>query len=93
MDNRTPARWTRIGVVMLVLMNALLLIDRWAGPSSLLPAAMAQVADSGAQLQALIEQTKKSNELLARIAARLEKGPVPVRDVTKDAGKTGREGP
>lgn len=85
-------RWLRTAFVLLLLANAVLLIERASGPTPWIAAALAQVPDTGAQFQQQIDLLRRNNELLSRIAKQLETGPVPVRMVKKDAAASAKEG-
>ena len=52
---------------------ALLTILRvWLGPVDIVPAAQAQIPDSGLQRKQILDQSRRTNELLARILNTLE---------------------
>jgi hypothetical protein len=44
----------------------------WTAPADLVPLARAQIPDSGAQRQMLVEETRKTNRLLTEIKQLLE---------------------
>jgi len=51
----------------------------WTGPEPLLPKAQAQIPDSAAQRQKLIEEVQRANELLTQIKDALTDGTLNVR--------------
>lgn len=56
----------------------------WVGPFALTESVVAQIPDSGAQRKLLLEETRRTNELLTQIKQRLEQGPLNVRIVGAD---------
>ncbi len=51
----------------------------WLGPGPVLPQAQAQIPDSGLQRKVLIEEARKTNQLLSDIKRLLEQGTLNVR--------------
>ena len=51
----------------------------WTGPVALIDTAAAQIPDSAAQRIQLLEETRRTNELLTQIKQILERGPLNVR--------------
>jgi len=56
----------------------------WIGPISVTPRAYAQIPNAGKQRLELVQQTRKTNELLARIAKTLESGTLKVEIASTD---------
>jgi hypothetical protein len=83
-DNRVARL---LGVV--VALQALTLAGQWLGNDGprMLPAADAQLANPGADRQALIDGIKDTNAKLDRIAGILESGQLQVRVVNSDEQK------
>ena len=64
--NKTERRLNFYCQVIIVMLAAIAL-RLWMMPSDVLPKVQAQVADSGAQRFQIIEQAKRTNELLGEI--------------------------
>ncbi len=74
-------RWYRVAVVGLLAVIAAALLD---GRPSLLPAASAQIPDTGLQRQQIVDELRVTNQLLDRIARHLETRTVKVRVASPD---------
>ena len=74
-------RW----LAAVVVLQAMILIGQWLAPS--LPMAHAQIPDSGAQLQVIIEQSKATNARLDKIISILEDGKLQVHVAKSDEDK------
>ncbi len=56
----------------------------WVGPIGVLPAAQAQIPDSGAQRKQLIEEVRKTNRLLVQLHETLRDQIIKVRIIGAD---------
>ena len=74
-------RW----LAAVVVLQSLILIGQWLAPS--LPVAHAQIPDSGAQLQLIIDQSKATNARLDKIISILEDGKLQVHVAKSDEDK------
>ena len=59
-------RWLHAAITFLVLATC---IRVWLGPTSVLEQAQAQIPDSGKQRKMLLEETRRTNQLLNEIKA------------------------
>ena len=75
--SRDPTVLTRALRVLFVLALLMIALQVWVTPLAPFPAAEA-IPDSGAQRAQLLEEAKRTNELLARLVEHLEKRPVRV---------------
>jgi hypothetical protein len=90
-------RFTRLILTALTVLLTIIAIELWVGRPGSLPVANAQIPDTGYQRQQIVEETRKTNELLGRILEQLKSKPIQVRivaDEMKDSGaaRGGREG-
>lgn len=77
-----PTSQHRKPMFLQVLLGAFVLLTCvrvWTGSQPILPRATAQIPDSGAQRKLLIDEVRRSNELLSQIKQLLEKGTLNVR--------------
>lgn len=72
-------RGTRGLLAVLTVLLAVLIAELWWIGPAIVPAASAQIPNAGTQRNLLVEEQKRTNELLARIARRLDEGPVRVQ--------------
>ncbi len=79
-------RSTRIILTALVLLLALVAVELWGERGGVLPAAMAQIPDSGLQRNQLLEEARRTNALLEQILRHLESKPIRVRLQTDERG-------
>jgi hypothetical protein len=91
----TLDRFTRGVLVALTVLLTIIVIELWAGRPTMTPEARAQVPDSGAQRNQMIEETRRTNQLLEQILDHLRTKPVKVKTVDTDKaderpGKTGK---
>lgn len=98
--NVSADRLTRTMLGAIAGLLAVIAVALWDGRPSLLPAASAQIPDSGRQRQELVREVRRSNELLAQILEHLRTKPVKVQTLDADertgasprgAGSTGRK--
>jgi hypothetical protein len=81
----------RLGRVALGTILVLTALKVWLPPATLTSTALAQIPDSGAQRNEMIEQTKRTNQLLADILETLRKQPFKVEMLgTDNTGATPR---
>ena len=69
-------RWLRAALGILVLGTCLRV---WLGPTTVISPAQAQIPDSGMQRKLLLEETRRTNQLLKEIKQLLEKHTFNVR--------------
>jgi len=74
--DRPPRRVNCLQIVVLFLAVAGIMALARAESA---PSAAAQIPDSGLQRKELLDEVRRTNELLARILERLEKGPLLVK--------------
>jgi len=88
----TPDPFTRRLLVALAVLMAVLAVELWVvSPGGTAPA-MAQIPNAGGQRQELVQEAKRTNQLLERIAACLESKRIKV-SVGTDEKQTKRAGP
>ena len=75
------SRPIRLGVALFVLLTCL---HVWIGPVQILEHASAQIPDSGHQRKLLIDETRRTNQLLTEIAQILREQTLNVRIATAD---------
>lgn len=63
-DNACKYRWLRVPIGLLILITCLRV---WAGPTPILQEAWGQLPDSAAQRKRLLEETRRTNQLLEEI--------------------------
>lgn len=73
---RPSSRWIHRAVVGFVLLTCLRV---WTGPLPMLESAYGQIPDAGMQRKQLLDEAKKSNELLTDIRQALTQGTLHVR--------------
>jgi len=97
----TPDRFTRSLLGVLAVLLAIIAVELWAQRPSLLPAASAQIPDSGRQRNELLMETRKTNQLLDKILVHLQTKPIKVQAADTDqkngsarkrSGRIGRGG-
>ena len=86
----TLDRFTRGLLLVLTVLLAVIAIELWAARPSMTPAAMAQVPDSGAQRNQMIEETRRTNQLLEQILDHLKTKTVKVKMADTDRGGSDR---
>ena len=82
-------RTTRALLSAIAVLLAALVVELWSARPPMIPAAAAQVPDSGLQRKQQIDESKRTNELLARLLERIDKGPIRVV-VVPDEGRPGK---
>ncbi len=80
----TLDRWTRYVLLAITILLTVIAVELWGGRPSMLATAQAQIPDTGAQLQQLIVESKRTNELLGQILDHLRTKPVKARMVGTD---------
>jgi hypothetical protein len=86
-----PARLLRIAAAAFLVLT---LLKVWVQPRGLLPEARAQIPDAAAQRNELMEQAKRTNQLLTDILEVLRAQPFKVESVGTDkTGATPRPAP
>jgi len=71
-------------LVIIAVMQGLTLVGQWMGQPSMVSTAQAQVPDSGAQRERMIDEMKSMNSKLDRLVSLLESGSVQVKSVVVD---------
>lgn len=74
-------------LVIVVLLQGLILAGQWFGGASAVSPAMAQIPDSGAQLNRVIDELKGVNARLEKLIGLMESGKLQVRVVSPDEKK------
>jgi hypothetical protein len=85
-------RFTRGLLAVIAVLLAVIAVELWQGRPSMLPTAMAQIPDSGAQRYQMIDEAVKTNKFLADILDHLRTKSIKVQDVgeTTDKPTAGR---
>ena len=86
----TLDRWTRYVLVAITALLTVVAVELWAGRPSALPSAHAQVPDTGRQRLRLIEESRRTNELLTEILDHLRTKPIKVKVIGTDKSKESR---
>ena len=88
-NSSTGVRTTRL-LTVVVALQALTLMGQWLGNEGprILPAAQAQLANPGADRQALIDELKTTNSKLDQLVGILQSGNLQVRVVNPDEQKS-----
>lgn len=87
----TLDRLTRYLLIAIAMLLAVIAVELWSGRPSMLPAARAQIPDSGSQRFALLEEARRTNDLLSQILDHLRTKPMKVRmEGTDDPDKARR---
>ncbi len=89
----TLDRYTRVILTVLTVFCGVIAVELWERQPTALPAAEAQVPDTALQRKQLIEEARHTNDLLERIATRLEKGTIKVRMQAGADREKGERGP
>ena len=79
-------------LVAVVVLQGLMVIGQWAGAPSMMPAAQAQLRNSGEDRAAMLEQLQAVNGKLDKIAGILESGKLQV-EVAKSDDKDRKAAP
>lgn len=72
--------------LIVILLLGVIAIQMWSGGPSILPEAQAQIPDTGMQRKQLIDEARRTNELLSDILTQLREKPIKVRVVTAASG-------
>ena len=80
----TLDRFTRCVLLAITALLTMIVIELWAARPDMLPAATAQVPDSGRQRLEMIKATRKTNRLLEQILQHLRAKPIKVTIQTTD---------
>ncbi len=87
----TLDRFTRGVLIALTVLLTIIAIELWAARPSTIPAAQAQVPDSGLQRYQMIDEARRTNQLLEQILEHLRAKAVKVTitdtDKVKDSAK------
>lgn len=81
MRNSSSRRW-RPDTVIVVALLGVIAVQLWSTGPSILPEAQAQIPDTGMQRKQLIDEARRTNELLSDILTQLREKPMKVRIVT-----------
>jgi hypothetical protein len=81
-------RFTRSLLCILTALLGIVAVELWVALPSTAPAAVAQIPDTGLQRLQIVEEARKTNELLREILDHLKNGTVKVR--TESADKRGK---
>ena len=84
-------RRTGLEAVIAVSLLSLIAIQLWCGSVSVLPSASAQIPDTGLQRKQLIDEQRRTNELLEQILDTLQSRTIKVYVAASDKG--GAAGP
>jgi len=74
----------RLDLAIVAVLLALIAIPIWSGSVSVLPTAVAQIPDTGLQRKQLIDEQRRSNELLEQILETLQSRTIKVYVATSD---------
>lgn len=88
-------RFTRMILTALTLLLAIIAVELWAFAPDTTPRASAQIPDTGMQRKLIVDESKRTNELLERILDHLETKPIRVHliaDEKSDAEGQRRSG-
>jgi hypothetical protein len=92
----TPDRFTRRVLCLIAAILALIAMELWVAMPGQGPQARAQIPDSGLQRHQLIDDVRKTNELLERVLKHLETQRIKVTtradEKNEAAGPGGRRG-
>ncbi|MFQ5422691.1 MAG: hypothetical protein ACE5F9_01795 [Phycisphaerae bacterium] len=90
----TLDRFTKCTLTALTALLAIIALELWGGRPTTLPAATAQIPDTGRQRQDILIEARKTNNLLVQILDHLRTKAVKVRmeDTDKDPGGKARGG-
>lgn len=72
--------------LIVILLLGVIAIQMWSGGPSMLSEAQAQIPDTGMQRKQLIDEARRTNELLSDILTQLREKPIKVRVVTTAGG-------
>jgi len=86
----TLDRFTKCILTALTVLLAVIAVELWGGRPSALPAATAQIPDTGRQRQDILIEARKTNNLLAQILDHLRTKAVKVRVVDTDEDPGGK---
>ncbi|RIK66396.1 MAG: hypothetical protein DCC65_09640 [Planctomycetota bacterium] len=86
----TLDRYTRGILTALTVLLAVIAIELWAGRPSDLPAAQAQIPDTGLQRKIIADEAQRTNQLLEQILEHLQSKPIRVRVVADESSGTKR---
>lgn len=87
-------RFTRFVLIAITVLLTVIAIELWGGRPGLVPAAHAQIPDSGLQRRQMTAELVKTNSLLERILKHLETKPIKVKIEAPDksAGRPVKSG-
>lgn len=87
-------RFTRSILVVLTLLLSVIAVELWIGLADR-STAVAQIPDTGLQRQNIVEETRRTNQLLEQILTQLRTGTMKVRSESADKpeGKKGKSAP
>ncbi len=74
----------RLDLAIVAALLALIAIPIWSGTVSILPSAVAQIPDTGLQRKQLIDEQRRTNELLEQILDTLQSRTIKVYVATSD---------
>ncbi len=86
---KSMRRRGRTDTIIVALVLGVLGVQLWNATPSILPEAQAQIPDTGLQRKQLIDETRRTNELLTDILTLLREKPVKVRVVPPSAASQG----
>lgn len=75
----TLDRATRRLLSVIAVLLAVLMVELWAQRPDTVPSAQAQIPDTGLQRQQLVEEQRRTNELLSAVLEHLRTKPIKVR--------------
>jgi hypothetical protein len=85
----TLDRFTRGVLIALIALLTVIAIELWAGRPDMVPAAQAQVPDSGLQRYQILDEARRTNQLLEQILEHLRTKAVKVSIADTDKAKDG----
>lgn len=93
MTNESPTtiqldRFTRMILTALTLLLAIIAVELWAFAPDTTHRASAQIPDTGMQRKLIVDETKRTNELLEQILDHLETKPIRVHLIADEKSDT-----
>lgn len=89
----TLDRYTRLLLTALVVLLTIIAVELWVARPSGLPTAHAQIPDTALQRKQIVDEGKRTNELLEQILNHLKSKPILVRMSADEKGGPERQGP
>lgn len=80
-------RFTRGTLAVIAMLLVVIAVELWGTQPSSLPTAQAQIPDSGRQRMEMIDEARRTNDLLAEILGHLRTKPVKVQMESTDSSR------